>query len=129
MSHVVEQFSWVPLTLLLSARVPLPNKVFCFDSTCVSSDNSLCVRQKPTLGPWKGSPFLKYGDPEKEEFGEAKNWLTQRPWGQQGQPKGLWSFQVVRLRSFSWPFEPPFLHPGNGDSCGHLSGSRESGLR
>ena len=40
-SHVVEQFSWVPLTLLLSARVPLPNKVFCFDSTCVSSDNSL----------------------------------------------------------------------------------------
>ena len=32
---------------------PLPNKVSCFVSPCVSSDNSLLnVRQEPTLGPW-----------------------------------------------------------------------------
>ena len=46
------------LTLLLSTRVPFPNKVSCFVSTCVSSDNSLLsVRQEPSFGPWKGSPF------------------------------------------------------------------------
>ena len=43
MSDVAEQFSWVPLTLLLSARVSLPNKVFCFHSMCVSSENSLLL--------------------------------------------------------------------------------------
>ena len=43
--------------LLLSARVPLPNKVSCFVSMCVSWDNSfLSVRQEPTFKPWKGSP-------------------------------------------------------------------------
>ena len=48
------------LPLLLSAWVPLPDKVTCFVSTRVSSDNSfLSVRQEPTLGPWKGSPFLQ----------------------------------------------------------------------
>ena len=47
------------LTLLLSTRVPFPNKISCFVSTCVSLDNSfLSVRQECTLGPWKGSPFL-----------------------------------------------------------------------
>ena len=47
-------------TLLFSARAPLPNKVSCFVSTCVSSDNSfLSVRRERTLGPWKGSPFLQ----------------------------------------------------------------------
>ena len=49
------------LTLLLSARVPFPNKISCFFSICVSSDNSfLCVRQEPSVGPWKGSPFLQH---------------------------------------------------------------------
>ena len=48
------------LTLLLSTPVPLPNKVFCFVSTCVSLDNSFpSVRQEPTLRPWKGFPFLQ----------------------------------------------------------------------
>ena len=48
------------LTLLLSTRVPFPNKISCFVSTCVSSDNSFpSVRQEPGLGPWKGSPFLQ----------------------------------------------------------------------
>ena len=48
------------LTLLLSARVPFPNKISCFVSTCVSSDNSFpSVRQEPGFRPWKGSSFLQ----------------------------------------------------------------------
>ena len=48
------------LTLLLSAQAPLPNKVSCFASTCVSLDNSYpSVSQEPTLRPWEGSPFLQ----------------------------------------------------------------------
>ena len=48
------------LTPLLSTWVPFPNKVSCFVSTCVSSDNSfLSVRQEPSFGPWKGSLFLQ----------------------------------------------------------------------
>ena len=47
------------LTPLLSTWEPLPNKVSCFVSTCISSDNSFpSVRQEPTLRPWKGSLFL-----------------------------------------------------------------------
>ena len=49
-----------PLTLLLSAWVPLPNKVSCFVSTCISSDNSfLNVKQGLPLRPWNGSPLLE----------------------------------------------------------------------
>ena len=49
------------LTLLLFAQVPLPNKISCVASTCVSSENSfLSVRQKPTFRPWKGSPFQQH---------------------------------------------------------------------
>ena len=45
------------LTLLLSNQVPFPNKISCFVSTCVSSDNSFpSVRQEPSFGPWKGTP-------------------------------------------------------------------------
>ena len=48
------------LTLLLSTRVPFPNKISCFVSTCVSLDNSfLSVRQEPSFRPWKGFPFLQ----------------------------------------------------------------------
>ena len=37
---------------LLSTRVPFPNKISCFVSTCVSSDNSfLSVRQDPPFQP------------------------------------------------------------------------------
>ena len=40
--------------------VPFPNNISCFVNTCVSSDNSvLSVRQEPSFGPWKGSPFLQ----------------------------------------------------------------------
>ena len=38
----------------------LSDKISCFVSTCVSSDNSFpSVRQEPGFGPWKGSPFLQ----------------------------------------------------------------------
>ena len=48
------------LTLLLSTWVPFLNKISCFVSTCVSSDNSFpSDRQEPSFGPWKGSPFLQ----------------------------------------------------------------------
>ena len=48
------------LTLLLSTRVPCPNKISCSVSTCVSSDNSFpSFRQEPSFGPWKGSTFLQ----------------------------------------------------------------------
>ena len=40
----------------------LPNKVSCFISTCVSSDNSFpSVRQEPSFGPWRGVPFPATG--------------------------------------------------------------------
>ena len=56
-SHMAEQFSWDPLPCCSPPGRPFPI-VFCFVSTCVSSDNSfLGVRQDPTLRPWKGSPF------------------------------------------------------------------------
>ena len=48
------------LTLLLSTRVPFPNKISCFVSTCVSLGNSFpSVRQEPSFRPWKGFPFLQ----------------------------------------------------------------------
>ena len=38
----------------------LSNKISCFVSTCVSSDNSFpSVRQEPSFRPWKGSLFLQ----------------------------------------------------------------------
>ena len=41
----------------------LPNKISCFVSTCVSSDNSFpSVRQEPSFGLWKGSPILQHYD-------------------------------------------------------------------
>lgn len=40
-----------------STQAPLLNKVFCFASTCVSSNNSsLSVRQEPFFGPGKSPP-------------------------------------------------------------------------
>ena len=49
------------LTLLLSTQLPFPNKISCFVSTCVSSDNSFpSLRQEPSFRPWKGSPFLQH---------------------------------------------------------------------
>ena len=54
-----------PLTLLLSARVPLPHKVSYSVSSCVSSDTSFpSIRQEPTFGPWKRTPFLQQLHPQ-----------------------------------------------------------------
>ena len=54
-----------PLTLLLSARVPLPHKVSYSVSSCVSSDTSFpSVRQEPTFRPWKRAPFLQQLHPQ-----------------------------------------------------------------
>ena len=48
-----------PLSLS-SLFPPFPNKISCFVSTCDSLDNSFpSVRQEPSFGPWKGSPFLQ----------------------------------------------------------------------
>ena len=59
-SHVTELFSWVPLPYCSPSGCPFPNKISCFVSTCVSSDNLFpSVRQAPSFGPWKGSPFLQ----------------------------------------------------------------------
>ena len=55
-----EQFSWVPLPCSSLPSTP-SQKVSCFVSSCVSLEISfLSVRQEPTLGPWKGSPFLQH---------------------------------------------------------------------
>ena len=49
---MAEQSSWFPFPWL-SAQVLLPNKISCFVSTCVSSDNSFTsVRQEPILRPY-----------------------------------------------------------------------------
>ena len=67
-SHVAEQFSWVPLPYCSPPRCPYPIKSLAL-SAHVSPQkihfwtllefrlNS--VRQEPAFGPWKGSPFLQ----------------------------------------------------------------------
>ena len=59
-SHMAEPLSWDPLPCCSLPGARLPNKVSCLVSTYVSLDSSfLSVWQGPTLGPWKGSPFLQ----------------------------------------------------------------------
>ena len=51
-SHLAEQFSWVPLPYCSPPGGPLPNKISCFVSTYISLDNSFpSVRWEPTFGP------------------------------------------------------------------------------
>jgi len=53
-SHVAEQFSWVPLPYCSPPGCPFPVKSLAL-SACVSLDNSfLSVRQEPTPGALKG---------------------------------------------------------------------------
>ena len=80
--------------LLLSTRVPFPNKISCSVSTCVSLDNSfLSVRQEPSFGPWKGSPFLQqkewdWGAVSSGGWGDASEGVTydmgSGGWGETG---------------------------------------------
>ena len=59
-SHAAEQFSWVPLPSCSPPGCPFPIKSLALLAR-VSSDNSfLSVRQEPSFGPWKGSPFLQH---------------------------------------------------------------------
>ena len=61
-------------TLLLSTRVHFPNKISCFVSTYVSSDNSfLGFRQEPSFGPWKGFP-LPAAEPFNFSFFSVTGW-------------------------------------------------------
>ena len=61
------------LTLLLSTWVHFLNKVSCFVSTCVSSDNSFpSVRQEPSFGPWKVFPFLQQFCQQSPEYNLCK---------------------------------------------------------
>ena len=66
------------LTLLLSTRVPFPNKISCFVSTCVFLDNSFqSVRQEPSFRPWKGSPFLQQcHNWKKDPAGCSEDWKS-----------------------------------------------------
>ena len=57
------------LTLLLSTQVLFPNTISCFVSTCICLDNSfLNVKQEPSFGPWKGSPFLQQHEYNKKQI-------------------------------------------------------------
>ena len=72
-SPVTEPSSWVPLPAALHP-VPLPHKVSCFVSICVSLDNSLLsIGQEPTLRPWKESPFLQH----KKIIWESSHYILQ----------------------------------------------------
>ena len=63
-------------------QAPLPNKVSCLVSSCVSLDNSfLSVRQEPTLRPWKGSHFLKHVQCAGERNQETERQTETRPTG------------------------------------------------
>ena len=56
---------WVPFPSCSPCRC-FPSKISCFVSTCVSSDSSFPrVRQEPSFGPSKGSPFLQHYDCNK----------------------------------------------------------------
>ena len=63
-------------------QAPLPNKVSCLVSSCVSLDNSfLSVRQEPTLRPWNGSHFLQHVQCAGERNQEKERQTETRPNG------------------------------------------------
>ena len=58
-SHMAEKFSWVPLPCCSPPRCPFPIKSLALlASVSPWIIHFPSVRQKPTLGPRKGSPFL-----------------------------------------------------------------------
>ena len=93
------------LTLLFSTQVPFPNKISCFVSTCVSSDNSFpSVRKQPSFRPWKGSAFLQQMATLAGLFFAETDILT--IWGTQG-PACL---PMDRPSGRNWdPFVPGLL--------------------
>ena len=80
--------------------MPFPNKISCFVSRCVSSDNSfLSVREEPSFGPWKGSPFLQQMATLVGLFFTATDILTTR--GTQGPA-------CLPMGQTQWPQLGPF---------------------
>ena len=59
-SHMAEQFSWIPLLYCSLPGCFFPIKYLAF-SAHVSpwTIHFQVLRQEPTFGPWKGSPFLQ----------------------------------------------------------------------
>ena len=96
----------VPLPPLLSTRVPFPNKISCFVSAYVSSDNSFpSVRQEPSFRPWKGSSFLQQMATLVRFFFTETDILT--TWGTQG-PACLPMDQTQRPQPRPFcPWSPP----------------------
>ena len=57
-SHTAEQFSWVPLPYCSPPGCPFPKKSLC-QHMCLLGQFIPSVRQEPSFGLWKGSPFLQ----------------------------------------------------------------------
>ena len=91
------------LTLLLSTQVPFPNKISCFVSACVSSDNSFpSVRQEPSFGLGMGPPSCNI--PRK---GTA---------GSHGNPCLIFQGNIILFFTAAAAFYPPTMHKGFNSS-------------
>lgn len=88
-----------PLTLLSSARAPLPVKAL--PCVHVSLDRSrLSVRQEPSLGPWKGSPVLTRSKiPGFTNADIQKTTSRERAW---------WTWS---RKDLGWGFQAPVTQP------------------
>ena len=88
-----------PLTLLSSARAPLPVK--SLPCVHVSLDRSrLSVRQEPSLGPWKGFPILTRSKiPGFTNADIQKTTSRERAW---------WTWS---RKDLGWGFQAPVTQP------------------
>ena len=59
-SHVAELFSWVSLPYCSPPGCPFPIKSLVLSHVCLFRQFIVSVRQEPSFGPWKGSPFLQH---------------------------------------------------------------------
>ena len=75
-SHTAKQFSWVPLSYCSPLGCPFPIKSLAL-SAHVSpwTIHFQSVRQEPSFGPWKGSPFLQQIQWQCS-FCSLKSWRT-----------------------------------------------------
>ena len=88
-SHVAEQFTWVPLPFcsLPGSLFPI---VFCFISMCVSLDNLFpIVRQEPPLRPWRSLPSCN-----KVTFGKSLR-IGAGCQGNQTRDYRVWTFSPI----------------------------------
>ena len=83
--------------------MPFPNKISCFVSTCVSSDNSFpSVGPEPSFGPGKGSLFLQQMATLVGLFFTETDILTTR---------GIHGPACLAMHQTQWPNWDPFV-PG-----------------